>query len=379
MILEPVCRQRSATALCGIALMLLHGVCVAAPASLADCAAVVPDPARLACFDELAAPFRKPPAAEPGQPAAAAAGASAAAPAPAAAAQADQAAATSAAPVAAPAQVATAPQSSAPEPSWLDRHWEIGESNKRGTFQFRMHEPNYLIAKVSDSPNNAPYQPIANTLTGAAADLSHFELSYQLGFKMKVIEENLPFKSDLWVAYTQKSFWQADNERASSPFRETNYTPEVMLVTPLDFRLLGLRGRFLNLGLVHQSNGQSGSLSRSWNRIYAQVGLERGDFSLLARLWQRIGEPRSTDDNPDITDYLGHGDLQAAWRRNGHEVTLLTRYNPGSGRGAMQAAWAFPIAGKLKGYLQFFSGYGQSLIDYNHHENTLGLGLQMNY
>ena len=373
---------RPAPLACAIALSLLAGPALAAPAALADCAGIAADAARLACFDQLAAPFKKqgasPTAAQtvpPQEPvtspqqAAAAAQPQVASPQP---------QLTSPQPPAASAQPQRASQGAA-EPSYLERHWELGDANKRGTFQFRMHETNYLIAKVSSSPNDAPYQTIARTLTGSPADLSHFELSYQLGFKMKVIESTLPYHSDLWVAYTQKSFWQASNERASSPFRETNYTPEVMLVTPLDFRFMGLRGRFLNLGLVHQSNGQSGSLSRSWNRVYAQVGLERGDFSLLARIWQRIGEPASSDDNPDITRFLGHGDLQAMWRRNGHEYALLTRYNPGSGRGAMQASWAFPVAGKLKGYLQLFSGYGQSLIDYNHHENTFGVGVQMNY
>lgn len=359
--------SRPAIRLGGLALLLLHTLAQAAPASLADCAQIAADPARLACFDELAAATVKgqAPAAAPGavtQPAA----------------QAQPATAQGTQAAQATPQVAAAP-ASAPEPSFLERHWEIGEANKRGAFQFRMHESNYIIAKYSTSPNNAPYQPLSG-LVGAPPDLSHFELSYQLGFKMKVIENDLPFNSDLWVAYTQRSFWQADNGRASSPFRETNYTPEVMAVTPLDFNLLGLRARFLNLGLVHQSNGQAGSLSRSWNRVYAQLGLERGDFSLLGRVWQRIGEPAATDDNPNITDYLGHGDLQFAYRpRNGHEYTLLTRYNLRSGRGAAQAGWAFPIVGKLKGYVQFFSGYGQSLIDYNNHENTLGLGLQVNY
>jgi phospholipase A1 len=350
--------MRPAVRLGGLALLALNTLAQAAPANLADCAQIAADPNRLACFDQLAAPFKgqgraaaatTPPAPTPAEP-----------------------------PSATPAQVAATTVALAPEPSYLQRHWEIGEANKRGAFQFRMHDSNYIIAKYSTSPNNAPYQPLTG-LVGAPPDLSNFELSYQLGFKMKVIEEGLPFKTDLWVAYTQRSFWQADNGRASSPFRETNYTPEVMAVTPLDFNLLGLRARFLNLGLVHQSNGQAGSLSRSWNRVYAQLGLERGGFSLLGRVWQRIGEPAATDDNPNITDYLGHGDLQFAYRENGHEYTLLTRYNARSGRGAAQAAWAFPIAGKLKGYVQVFSGYGQSLIDYNNHENTLGLGLQMNY
>lgn len=327
----------------------------ASPAGLAACAAITDAGQRLACYDQLAAAQQAPAAASTATVAP-----EAVAPAP-----------------ALPAPAVPSGGQSPSRLSYLDRHWELSDSAKRGSLQFRPHETNYLIANYSTSPNNGPYAPFRSLAGGG--NLSHFELSYQLGFKMKLLEQVAGSTTDLWVAYTQKSFWQASNEGASSPFRETNYTPEVMAVTPLDFHLLGFHGRFVNLGLVHQSNGQGSLLSRSWNRAYVQLGLERGDLSILARAWQRLGESAATDDNPDITRYLGHGDLRLMWRRNGHEVGLLTRYNPGTGRGAAQLSWGFPIAGKLLGYVQLFSGYGLSLIDYNHRQQTLGLGFQVNY
>lgn len=354
-------------------LALAGGLAHGASMSLAECSGIADDSKRLACFDRLAALAKH-------------AGSS------------RQAATAAPAPAgpnlprlpqvrdpAAP-QILTgentapnpAPKREGPADFSLARHWEVGQEYKRGTFDFRPHRPNFIIANYSTSPNAAPYRPFQPMLPRSRG-LSHVELAYQLGFKMKVAENFLNSRADLWVAYTQKSFWQAANDEASSPFRETNYVPEAMLVVPADFALLGMRARFVNFGFVHESNGQTTTLSRSWNRLYAQLGLERGNFSLLARTWKRLSEDAATDDNRNINDFLGYGDLLGTWRRDGHELSLLARRNFHTGHGALQAGWAFPLAGKVKGYLQLFSGYGQSLIDYDYAQKSIGLGVLVSY
>lgn len=331
------------------AIMLLCGCPVFAqeqPLRLDDCASIPDDRARLSCFDRLVANART------GQ--------------------------ENAPVVPVPAEATPARRDDAAPSSILAEHWELGPEDKRGTFHFRPHRENYLIATYTHAPNNAPYRPF-RALTPGAEGLSHAELAFQLGFKLKLAENPLNQPVDLWFGYTQQSFWQASNHEASSPFRETNYQPELMAVMPINVGVLGMRARFVNVGFVHQSNGQTSTLSRSWNRVYAQVGLERGDFTLLARVWQRINEPRATDDNPDIVDYLGRGDLVGTYRWNGHEFSALTRYNFSTDRGAVQLGWAFPMTSKLKGYVQYFSGYGQSLIDYNYFQRTIGFGFVITY
>jgi phospholipase A1 len=127
---------------------------------------------------------------------------------------------------------------------------------------------------------------------------------------------------------------------------------------------------------VHQSNGQISTLSRSWNRVYVQLGAEIGDLSLYGRVWTRFGD---VDDNPDIYRYLGHGELAGMYRWRGNEFSALLRGNVIAGRGAVQLGWAFPLFENLKGYAQVFSGYGASLIDYNARQHTYGLGVLIDF
>ncbi|MDB5825758.1 MAG: hypothetical protein JWR21_4462 [Herminiimonas sp.] len=264
------------------------------------------------------------------------------------------------------------------ESSILAKHWELDPATKSGVFTFRPHHDNYLVATHNPSPNDAPYRPFRSLEPGSKG-LANSELAFQLGFKLKLAENRFDQPIDLWFGYTQRSFWQARNREASSPLRETDYQPELMAVLPTDVNLLGLRMRFVNFGLMHQSNGQVSTLSRSWNRIYAQVGFERDNFTLLARVWKRINEAASEDNNPDIVRYMGRGDLIGTYRRNGHELSLLTRYNFQSSKGAAQIGWAFPLVSNLKGYVQVFSGYGYSLIDYNASQRVVALGVLMDF
>lgn len=323
-----------------------------APTRLETCAALGDDRERLACYDRIARGEAVP--------------------------QQEQAAAA-ASPQPDPQQLAAAPPQTeaGANVSFLSRYWELDSADKRGIFHFRPHRENYLVATYNHSPNVDPYRRVRGL--NESGGLSNAELKFQLGFKLKLAENPANLPVDLWFGYTQASFWQADNREASSPFRETNYQPELMAVVPLNIDLLGLKLKFLNAGFVHESNGQGAALSRSWNRSYLQAGFERGNVTLLARAWKRVNEDADEDDNPDIVDYMGHGDLVGTWRSEGHEVSVLTRYNFGSDKGAVQVGWAFPLAPRLKGYLQYFTGYGHTLIDYNAYQRVLGVGVLVTY
>lgn len=265
--------------------------------------------------------------------------------------------------------------SSTKNPSPVTATWELESEEKRGTFKLVPHKLNYVLPVVhSSSPNLRPASPAAgHTVTDDQA-VDATEAKFQFSFKTKAWENMFGDNGDLWFAYTQQSEWQAYNDKKSSPFRETNYEPEVFVALRTDANLLGWQWRGLNLGFVHQSNGREIPLSRSWNRVYAQFALERGNFTLLARPWYRLPESTVKDDNPDIRDYMGSGDLRLMYSNGGHVLSALGRYSTSGKHGGTQLEWAFPISKALKGYLQVTSGYGASLIDYNHSQTAIGVG-----
>ena len=263
---------------------------------------------------------------------------------------------------------------SLPASSLMGTRWELDPGTQHDLFSIRPHKQSYLLAaRYTTNVNNQPSSPTQGTVPQSLGYIDT-EVKFQFSFKFKALEMKERF--DLWLGYTQLSFFQMYNKSKSAPFRENNYEPELMGVIHTDYTLVGLKGRFINLGLVHQSNGRTDPLSRSWNRLYAQFGFERGAFGLTIRPWYRIREDWTNDNNPDITDYIGRGDIVATYAIGGHNVSLLLRSNVNfwNFRGATQLDWSFPLYNQLKGYVQLFTGYGESMIDYNHYQTTIGAG-----
>ena len=265
--------------------------------------------------------------------------------------------------------------------SLLDSRWELAQDSKLGAFQLRAYKPVYLLpAFWTSDKNQMPQSPNpANTVT-TAQPLDSTELKFQLSFKTKVVENLFGDNGDIWAGYTQSSRWQAYNADNSRPFRETNYEPEVMLVFRNGYSIGGWRGRMSGISVTHQSNGRPDPLSRSWNRVILNVGLDRENWALVLRPWYRLPEDREDDNNPDISDYMGRGDATLTWNRNGHEVSLMARHSLRGGdrsHGALQLDYGFPISNLLRGHVQVFDGYGESLIDYNHKATYIGLGVSL--
>lgn len=265
----------------------------------------------------------------------------------------------------------------------LSQLYDLDKNNESGTFSIREHEPMYLLpAWYRTNPN---YYPQTSTRGRAINDVQteqkRLEAKLQISVKSKVMEDLFKTRADLWVAYTQQSNWQVYNQGSkSAPFRNTDYMPELFITQPVKANLpFGGKLRMLGVGYVHQSNGQSRPLSRSWNRVYAMAGMQWGKLTVIPRVWARLDTNGDKDDNPDISDYMGYGDLKLSYQLNNHHTFFsVLRYNPIKNRGAIQLNYTFPIKGKLKAYVQGFYGYGENLLEYNHKQKAIGLGVMFN-
>lgn len=269
------------------------------------------------------------------------------------------------------------------ETSPLDRRWELDPElkEKQGSFHIRAYRPVYLLPAFWTSDiNHRPHSPAPGHDAIEPRNLDALEAKYQISLKTKVWQNIVGDNGDLWMGYTQVSHWQVYNSGESRPFRETTYEPDATLMFRTDYDVLGWKGRLFGIGLDHQSNGRSNPFSRSWNRVMFDIGLDREGWVLMLRPWWRIAETRDVDDNPDISDYMGRGDVMLTRLWNGHEITLLARHSLRGGdrsHGALELDWAFPIAEELRGHVQLFDGYGESLIDYNHRAWYFGLGVSL--
>ncbi len=248
-------------------------------------------------------------------------------------------------------------------------------------FALTPHKPTFIAASLMDEANQDPYATAEHP-----APVEDYEMVFQVSFKAPVWRGAFGGSGDLWVGYTAKSWWQLFNKEFSSPFRETNYNPEIFWQTRSDVSLFGWDLDAYRLGFEHQSNGRNVPLSRSWNRVYAEFGFSKDDWTIALRPWYRLPEdskesPGATkgDDNPDIWRYMGYGEYTLIYRApHDHLWTLMTRYNFHSDpKGAAQLTWTFPLSDHFRGYVELFSGYGDSMIDYNESIARLSLGIAL--
>lgn len=271
------------------------------------------------------------------------------------------------------------------EESLLTEQWDLNdvESERKGLFVVKKYKPLYvLLTKVSSDVNKMPQSDSPDHSVSEPVPLNKAEMKFQLSMKTKIFNDLFGKKAggDFWVGYTQSSFWQVYNPDLSRPFRETNYQPEIMFILPVKYKLFGLESAFMGIGLNHQSNGRSLPISRSWNRVVAQFAWEGQNTSVIFKPWIRLSEASDVDDNPGIENYMGRGELLVAYGKGRHDLSCRTRHSMRLGdnnRGSIQISYAIRIWDHLKFHTQFFSGYGESMIDYNHRQTTIGFGLSL--
>lgn len=238
-------------------------------------------------------------------------------------------------------------------------------------FAVGLYKPNYILPYYyTGSPYNAAYQN--NTPTNE--QLRHNEVKYQFSLKVPAWKNIFGHPSSLFLAYTQLSYWQLYNRR--SFVSETDYQPEIFLANEVNWHLTNIWNlNFLNLGASHQSNGFGNTMERSWNRLYGEATTSTEHWMINLRPWIVLSTNKN---NNNIASYLGYEEVTVSYKFF-KQVLSLQAYNLEHGkRASTELTWSFPLIPYIKGYVQAFSGYGQSLIEYNHRTNSAGIGIALN-
>jgi len=239
------------------------------------------------------------------------------------------------------------------------------------------HKGTYLLPIVY---NTKPHEDLYNGIKGHLINQksnfykkeeAEFQISFMIPIQNKIFNTNF----DLNVAYTHHAWWQLYNKEYSRPFRETNYTPEIFVryIDPSTSEFAGIDLMAADIGFVHQSNGQIQIISRSWNRVYGRVYLQSMGFKFIATGWYRIPDKKDEDENRDIYDFMGYGELEIAKNLGKHTLTLKT---PLVARHfSADFKYSYPWKDNLRWYLSMQSGYGHSLIEYNRQTQRYGVGV----
>lgn len=211
--------------------------------------------------------------------------------------------------------------------------------------------------------------PVSYHLNHIKDDRKRVETKFQISLEKKLFEF-WDFETNF--AYTQTSFWQIFED--SAPFRETNYAPEIYIRKNLDYPFF----KNYEFGLLHHSNGKSGEDSRSWNRIFISSKIADKNWQIIPKIWYKIKEKNS--DNPRIADFYGYAEIRAKAEIFSQILSLNLRRNLKTSKGAIEFGCEFPLFDSgVSGYLQYFSGYGESLIDYDTKIDKIGLGFMVSF
>lgn len=233
------------------------------------------------------------------------------------------------------------------------------------------YKPTYFLPfYYTGSPDNAAY---ANQ-TPRNEQLKKSEVKYQISLKAPLWKNVYNNRSNLYFAYTLLSYWQLYNKR--SFVRSNDYEPEFFLANQLNRCIYkNWQLDFLNVGYTHQSNGFGNGQQRGWDRIYLDFVTSIQDVLIDFRPWYII---HANSKNSNVGDYLGYARFIAAYKFHGNVVSFeWTNIGTSPKRATGNLTWSIPFTPYLKGYVEVFSGYGQSLIEYNHRTNSAGVGLAL--
>lgn len=236
-------------------------------------------------------------------------------------------------------------------------HTAASDDVDLGLAGISLNEPSYFILGAKDGMD-ARFQ---------------YSFKYQLFDELGPVAQAVPWLGDMFIGYTQTSLWDLGSD--SAPFRDTSYRPSIFWQKTNAGE--GWRPESWRVGFEHESNGKEAEDSRSLNYFFVRPEWRyRHDARHTLAVAPKFYIYVDKHENDDIEDYRGVTDLNI---RYGDDDGLLlsTILRMGwEGKGSAQAdiTWPFkkPVFGKVGGFFhtQIFTGYGQTLLDYNENADT---------
>lgn len=258
---------------------------------------------------------------------------------------------------------------------------ELEKATSDTPFIMQSYRPSYFLP-LSYNPKQNDLDP--NILFNSPKEdlaINDVEVKFQISFKLPLAQNVLLENDVVSMNYTQLSFWQLYNKHASKPFRENNYEPEIMWMLDFDNKhppsLFGLPIDSFGISFNHQSNGRSNNFSLGWNRLIFHLMLSDKNWLIAFRPWVRMPGDHLRVHDTSTDHYMGKFDLSAAYKIGKHTVStkLRNNLNTTKNKGYLELNWSFPLpVTQLKGFVQYSTGYGEALIDYDHKVNRVSLG-----
>ena len=243
-------------------------------------------------------------------------------------------------------------------------------------FNLTAYNPNYILP--ASYRTNGNYSNRTHSAHDPKAIETEFQFSIRVDYASRLFGQDLTYS----LAYTQKSYWQTYVDRAY--FRESNYNPELFVEVPTYDLMDSVHVKRLGLYIGHQSNGRgqlqtdsnftTGEIERSWNYVAGSVLFQTGSLFTEFKGWYRISD--SLDYNPNLIDYIGYGYVKFKYFYDKHLVTLKLRHGLKTSYGSVEASYSYPIWARddMYYYVKYFSGYEESLIDYDNYINKISIG-----
>lgn len=200
------------------------------------------------------------------------------------------------------------------------------------------------------------------------------DVKFQISLAIRLTDNVLPWKSFLFLMYTQKTLWNVFQE--SMPMRDLNFNPGIGWSKPF-FNKDRYVGK-LTLMLEHESNGRDGDESRSWNKISLSGSTIINEWLMVhAKFWIPIIDGQN---NRDILKYCGiyqsgvvitTPNKRFSWgltwvKRSGFNLNFNTIWD---------FSWRVSDKTNLNLFAQYYNGYGENLLDYKQFHSRLRVGI----